>query len=189
MSSIRLFILASIVERGPMHGHALRLLAEEEHVEKWADISVGAIYGAIKRLAADELIAVERTEREGNYPERQVFDITEGGRAALAAIRAEALEAIVLRPDPFDLALARLGAENLDGLKDTLEARVAQLTAMLEHEATHAERIAKYLTLTEKHVIRHDLHRIRGELAWHQELLGALPEILSDETSRKGHQK
>jgi hypothetical protein len=38
-----------------MHGHQLRLLAEEEHVALWTDITVGSLYGAIKRLAAEEL--------------------------------------------------------------------------------------------------------------------------------------
>lgn len=48
-----------------MHGHQLRLLAEREHVTLWTDITVGALYGAIKRLAAEDLIAEERTEKEG----------------------------------------------------------------------------------------------------------------------------
>ena len=185
MSSIRLFILASLEEQGAMHGHALRLLAEEERVESWADVSVGAIYGAIKRLAAENLIEPVRTEREGNYPERQVFAITGAGRAALADIRRDALATIVLRPDPVDLALARLGADDLDGLQDVLEARAAELRARIEAEELHQTRIAQYLTLTEKHVIRHDAHRLQAELAWHEELLSALPDIVADEKKRK----
>ncbi|MDQ1605986.1 MAG: hypothetical protein QOJ18_353, partial [Microbacteriaceae bacterium] len=52
MSSIRLFILGSLAERGPMHGHGLLLLAEEEHIDLWTDFAASAVYGAIKRLAA-----------------------------------------------------------------------------------------------------------------------------------------
>jgi DNA-binding PadR family transcriptional regulator len=189
VSSIRLFILASLEERGEMHGHALRLLAEEEHVESWADVSVGAIYGAIKRLAAEDLIASVRTEREGNYPERQVYGITDEGRESLSAIRREALETIVLRPDPVDLALARLGEDDIDELQSILEDRAAELRARIEAEGVHQKKIAQYLTLTEKHVIRHDVHRLQAELAWHEELLGALPEIIADEKSRKAPPK
>lgn len=29
-----------------MHGHQLRLLAEEEHIDLWTDITVGGLYGA-----------------------------------------------------------------------------------------------------------------------------------------------
>lgn len=182
MSSIRLFILGSLAERGPMHGHALRLLAEEEHIDEWADIAVGAIYGAIKRLAAEGLTATERVEREGNYPERQVYAITEAGRQQLVEIRRRALETIVHRPDPVDLALARLGDEDVTAI---VEARITELTARLEHERVHSARIAEHLTPMEQHVMRHDTHRLRGEIAWHQELLSALPEIIASEKARK----
>lgn len=185
MSSIRLFILGSLDERGPMHGHGLRLLAEEEHVDEWADVTPGAIYGAIKRLAAEDLISPLRVEREGNYPERQVYEVTAAGLDSLRVIRADALEAIVYRPDPVDLALARLGVENLDTLQETLEMRLAELRARVASEEVKEQRIGHYLTLTEKYVTRHDLHRLRGEVAWHEEFLGALPEIVADERSRK----
>jgi DNA-binding PadR family transcriptional regulator len=187
VSSIRLFILSSLAERGPMHGHALRLLADEEHIAEWADVTPGAIYGAIKRLAAEELIDALRIEREGNYPERQVYEITDAGRESLSAIRQDALESILYRPDPFDLALARLGPENLGGLRDTLEERLAEFRARIAAEELHQAKIAKYLTITERKVSRHDWHRLQAEIAFHEELIANLPAILEDETSRKGH--
>jgi DNA-binding PadR family transcriptional regulator len=84
VSSIRLFVLDSLQREGEMHGHQLRQLAELEHLDMWTDISVGALYGAIKRLAAEDLIEEARVEREGAYPERQVWRITEAGDKALA---------------------------------------------------------------------------------------------------------
>ncbi len=185
MSSIRIFILGSLVERGPMHGHAMRALAEEEHIDEWADFGVGAIYGAIKRMTADELIEVIRTEREGNYPERQVYAVTDAGLAELDELRRSALETIVLRPDPVDLALARLDDASLDDLAATLGVRLAELRARLEREDTHVARIAKYLSLMEQQVMRHDRHRLRAEIAWHEELLENLPAIAADERSRR----
>ena len=161
-----------------MHGHALRLLAEEEHIDQWADIAVGAIYGAIKRLATEGLIETERVEREGNYPERQVYAITAAGRQQLVEIRRLALETVVHRPDPVDLALARLGDEDVASV---IEARLATLRAHLAFEEVNAARIAQYLTPMEQQVMRHDTHRLLGEIAWHEELLGALPEIISNE--------
>ena len=164
-----------------MHGHALRLLAEEEHIDQWADIAVGAIYGAIKRLAAEGLIATERVEREGNYPERQVYAITEAGQRQLVDIRRHALETVVHRPDPVDLALARLGDEDP---VPVIEARLVELRAHLAFEEINAARIAKYLTPMEQLVMRHDTHRLLGEIAWHEELLGALPEIIANEKAQ-----
>ena len=186
MSSIRLFVLGTFAERGPLHGHALRLLAEEEHIDEWADVTPGAVYGAIKRLAQEGLISAVRVEREGNYPERQVYEITEGGRVALRGIRADALSEIVYRPDPFDLAMSRLGTENLDELGETIEARLAELRGRLDADEVQFGRIVQHLTVTEQLVYRHDRHRFLAEIAWHEELLAALPEILEDERSRKG---
>ena len=121
MSSIRLFVLDALARRGDMHGHQLRLLAEEEHVHLWTDISVGALYGALKRLAGEGLLAEVRTEREGGYPERQVYGITDEGRVALAGLQQAALEQVVLKPDPFDLGLSRPDPDRLDDLPAALE--------------------------------------------------------------------
>ena len=169
-----------------MHGHALRLLAEEEHIDEWADVAASAIYGVIKRLAHEALIYTVRTEREGNYPERQVYDLTAEGRVALDRIRREGLEQVVMRPDPVDLALARLDDKSLDTLEQTITERIAVLRAKLEHEESHTARIAHHLTALERQIMRHDGHRLRGEIAWHEELLAALPELITDEQSRKG---
>ena len=114
MSSIRLFILGALDIEGEMHGHQLRQLAEKEHIDMWTDISVGALYGAIKRLAAEGLIEETRVEREGAYPERQVWRITEAGHEALHALRLDGLQDVVIKPDPFDLAIARLDLDEAD---------------------------------------------------------------------------
>lgn len=184
MSSVRLFILGTLEQNGPMHGHQLRLLAEEEHVDTWTDISVGSLYGAIKRLAAEGLIEAVRTEREGAYPPRQVWGITQAGRVAAGALRMATLRDIVFRPDPFDLALTRLDPDHLDDLPAMLEARLASLRAMLADNAAHAAAIARYLTSAEMFATDHRLARMRAEIAWHEALLVALPGIIEEERSR-----
>jgi DNA-binding PadR family transcriptional regulator len=185
MSSIRLFVLAALEELGSAHGHQIRLLAEQEHIELWADVSVGGLYGVLKRLAAEGLIAEVRSEREGAYPERIVYEITQAGRDNLAVLRLSALRDIVLKPDPFDLAMARLDTNRLDVVKPTIEARIQALTAMLSLEEAHQKSIEIYLTLTEKFVMSHRAARIRAEIGWAEELLTHLPEIIADESARK----
>lgn len=56
MSSIRLFILGSLEQHGPMHGHQLRLLAEREHIDTWTNITVGSLFDlALIWLDSDHL--------------------------------------------------------------------------------------------------------------------------------------
>ena len=187
MSSIRLFILGSLSERGAMHGHGLRLLAEEEHIDQWADFGAGAVYGAIKRLSAEGLIEELRVEREGNYPERSVYGITAAGESVLDQLRTDGLDTIVLRPDPVDLALTRLDRDRLDLVPEIIHARIAELRHRHESWTARVPEIEQYLSLMEKQVMRHRLFRLQGEIDWHEELLGALPEIIADEKSRTGN--
>jgi DNA-binding PadR family transcriptional regulator len=180
VSSIRIFLLAALEERGPMHGHQLRLLAEEEHVALWTDVTVGGLYGGIKRLAAEELIEEIRVERTGSYPQRQVWAITDAGREALGGLRLRALRDIVIKPDPFDIAMTRLDEHHLDDLPATITARAAALSATLEQWEAHATAIDRYLSVSERMVMKHRADRLRAEIAWHEELLAALPEIIAD---------
>jgi DNA-binding PadR family transcriptional regulator len=185
VSSIRLFILDALATNGPMHGHQLRLLAEKEHVQEWTDITVGALYGAMKRLAAEDLIEELRAEREGAYPERQVFAITDSGRISLGVIRQDALREIVIKPDPFDLAMSRLDPTKLDTLDGLLGARLGRLRAQLDNYIAHTASIEQYLSVGESIVMQHMTERLRAEIRWHEQLHKHLPEIIADESARK----
>jgi DNA-binding PadR family transcriptional regulator len=187
VSSIRLFVLGSLSQRGAMHGHQLRLLAEEERVHLWTDISVGALYGAIKRLANEGLIGEVRVEREGSYPERQVFDITEAGRKALAELREAALRTTVMKHDPFDLAMTRLDPERLDRLPGEIEARLGTLRGNLAEQERMAALADPFLSVAERWTMSHRTDRIRSEIASHERLLTELPDIIADELARKAH--
>lgn len=184
MSSIRLFILGSLEQNGPMHGHQLRLLAEEEHVDAWTDISVGSLYGAIKRLAAEGLIEEVRTEREGAYPPRQIWGITQEGRVAAGVIRMATLREIVFKPDPFDLALTRLDPDHLENMPAMLSARLSAYRARLADHESHLEAISRYLTRAERLALEHRSTRLRAEIEWHERLVAELPAILEEERNQ-----
>lgn len=185
MSSIRFYLLDALAGEGEMHGHQLRQLAEKEHVDEWTDITVGGLYGTLKRLAAEGLIEVARTEREGSYPERQVFRITDQGRIALAKLREQGIREIVLRADPVDLAISRADLERAEHLPALLGARLSELQAMLEQSTAHTALIAQYLSPLEQYVMEHKTARLRSEVAWHEGLLERLPELIRHEKSRK----
>lgn len=184
MSSIRLFVLDTLERHGEVHGHQLRLLAEQEHVHLWTDISVGALYGAIKRLAAEGLVAEVRTERSGSYPERQVYGITETGRASLAELRRSTAEQVAFKPDPFDLALSRPDPERLDELAAVVAGRIEALQALLAETHRNIERARPYLSTGEAHAMAHREHRLAAEISWHAALLTDMPAVVADERAR-----
>lgn len=189
MSTIRLFVLDAFERHGPMHGYELKRCAERERIDQWTDLSVGAIYGAVKRVASDGLLAAEQVEREGNRPERQVFTITEAGRRVLTELRRTELEAVVVRADPFDLALTHSDPDRLDELPATIEGRVARLRELLSEREQFSKRAASYTSLAKIHALRHREFLLRAEIAWHEQLLDAVDDIIRDERSRHDPQR
>ncbi|RYG31336.1 PadR family transcriptional regulator [bacterium] len=181
MSSIRLFILSSFADFGPMHGHRLRLEAERKHVDLWTDISVGAVYGAMNRLAVEGLLRESGREQEGNRPPRQLYEITEEGRQALARLRQEGLTEIRSKPDPFDLALTRLDPARLDELRPVLTDRLERIRATLEERRKRNEGAREYIGLAQEWALRHAEYRLEAEIAFLQDLLAATDEIVADE--------
>ncbi|YAL84119.1 PadR family transcriptional regulator [Dermacoccaceae bacterium W4C1] len=188
MSAIRIFILSALRERGPQHGHALRQLAQEEHVELWTDISVGGLYGALKRMETAGLVEIVRTEQEGNYPPRQVYAITEAGAAALEQDRAAAAVDRRLAPDPFDLVFTRCGPLPEQQWQQELSARLAGFREDLAAFDAHLEKVRRYLWLTELLSMEHQRMHLEAEIAWHEKVLGQLPEIVADQEVRQEHQ-
>jgi DNA-binding PadR family transcriptional regulator len=184
VSSIRLFVLDTLERHGEVHGHQVRLLAEQEHVHLWTDISVGALYGAIKRLAAEGLVREVRTERAGAYPERQVYGITDAGRVALAGLRRSTSEQVAFKPDPFDLALSRPDPDRLDELPGLVAGRLDRLRALLAEARRNNDRARPYLSVGEAHALRHRERRLEAEIDWHADLLADLPAVVADERTR-----
>ncbi len=181
MSSIRLFILSSFAELGPMHGHRLRLTAEHNRVHLWTDITVGAVYGAMKRLAAEGLLREAGREREGNRPTRQLYEITDEGRLALAAFQHAGLSEVVFKFDPFDLALTRLDPETLDTVPSVLVTRLEDMQKLLAQSKRINADVRDHVGLGKQWALTHFEYRLEAEVAYLIDLLAAAEDIVSDE--------
>ena len=181
MSPIRLFILSSFATLGPMHGHRLRLEAEEKHVHLWTDISVGAVYGAMKRLAAEGLLREAGQERAGNRPTRQLYEISDDGRRALAELRREGLSDVWFKYDPFDLALTRSDPDELETLPSALAERLGRARGVLAEREQLNAWVPEHTGLAEEWALRHSVYRLEAEVAFLTDLLAAADDIVADE--------
>ncbi len=180
VSSIRLFILGTLAASGPLHGHQIRQQALNDRTESWTDIKVGSVYGALKRLAAENLVREVRTERVGNRPERTIYELTPQGRAALAAVRDAALSELDRHHDPFDLALAQSRDIPEADLAQIVAHRLAALQVQLASFQHQAEFADPYVNEAERMVIQHLVERASAEVRWHSELATRLPKITAD---------
>jgi hypothetical protein len=81
--------------------------------------------------------------------------------------------------------MTRLDPNKLDDVEAILLSRLSSLRSELLDSQTHFQTIKQYLTVAEQIVMNHKAHRLVADIAWHEELLGQLPEIIADELSRK----
>ena len=163
-----------------MHGHQIRLRAEEERTTLWTDMSVGALYGALGRLQREGLIDAVRTEREGNYPERVVYAITEEGKRALFTLIDRTLRHVGNPTDPFDLALVYARPIEEARLSTILQRRIEELRLRVGSMKDQVRANARYIRPVEQLASWHVIDRLQADIRWHERLLDHLPEIISD---------
>src|SRR5215472_11651993 len=77
-------VLLSLLAERPMHGYQANALLEFRKVRDWAGVSRPQVYYSLDKLARLELIRSARSKDESGGPERQVYETTARGRAALA---------------------------------------------------------------------------------------------------------
>lgn len=184
MSSVRLFTLGAFARHGEMHGHQLLLLAEQEHVQAWTDVSVGSLYQVIRRLAADGLLAQVRTETYGRFPQRRIFTITDDGRAALRNHQRQELRRVRVRNDPFDLALSRPDPARLDELPAVLQERLHDFKTLLERTTAHRRSRQAELTVAENWAFDHHIVQLETEVTWLRRALTDVAGLIDDERHR-----
>ena len=184
MSSVRLFALAAFARHGELHGHQLLLLAERENVQLWTDVSVGSLYQVIKRMSEEGLLTSVRTEKQGRYPQRRVYAITDAGREVLRLLQQQELRRVHLRPDPFDLALSRPDPDRLQDLPSAVQGRLEELEELHRTNSTLRNHHQGTLSVAEDWAFDHYLHRVEAEITWLRRLQSGLPDIVADEQRR-----
>ena len=73
----------SLLRVGPMHPYGMQRLIRQWGKDQVVNVGQRAnLYKTIKRLSEAGLIAVRQTERDQQYPERTVYELTDAGRQA-----------------------------------------------------------------------------------------------------------
>ncbi|MEV0408019.1 PadR family transcriptional regulator [Actinoallomurus sp. NPDC050550] len=187
-SPLALTILG-ILHTRPLHPYGIQRLIKQWGKDQVVNVGQRAtLYRTIDRLQAAGLVAVRETERDSQYPERTVYEITEAGRRATREWLEEMLTVPRKEFSDFPVALSHvLMLEPAEALQ-LLERREAQLSAAfqgLEANAGAAEFLPRVVTLESEYVLKTaqaQLDWIRsviadlrsGRLTWSMEELAAI---------------
>ncbi|MFD8542366.1 PadR family transcriptional regulator [Streptomyces sp. NPDC059649] len=191
-SPLALTVLA-LLHYKPLHPYGIQQLIKQWGKEQVVNVGQRAgLYRTIERLHAGGLIAVRQTERDQQYPERTVYEVTDEGRA----VAREWLDQMLAVPKGefpvFPAALSNLPmltpAEALDVLERRAERLAAQRADLASQLAVHTgdgvPRVAliehEYLLAmveAEERWVRAVTDDLRdGGLTWSPEMLAAFDE-------------
>lgn len=164
--------ILGLLAGGPLHPYRMERLLREWGKDQVIKIGQRAnLYTAIKRLHAAGAIAVRQTERDQQYPERTVYEITDDGRELLTSRLTEMVSTPRNEFPEFPAALSFLMLLGPDGAATGLEKRSAQLRATaagMDEAMSELSPALPRVTLIENEYQR---AMIRAELAWVEGIL------------------
>jgi len=125
---------------GPLHPYELRQRMRDEGIDRTVKVTHGALYYTVESLAKAELVAATGTSRQGNRPERTVYEITDAGREVARDRLRAVLSDVTPEHSAFCAALAFLSLLPAADALDRLELRRVLLegelaAAQARHEA------------------------------------------------------
>lgn len=185
--SYRLILLGLLAEQ-PRYGYELKQTIESRSYAQYIRLSGGGLYYHLRKLQEAEYIEEQTVEREGNYPDRHVYSITEHGRTYFRRLLRETFHDLESRRfyDPLDAAFAFGTALPRDEIIARLQRQLAYLRpvevelALLDSLETRL----RYLDLYTRLIVNHNLARLRGEIAW---MAAAIQRISQAEAGELRH--
>ncbi|GAB2638908.1 PadR family transcriptional regulator [Gordonia jinhuaensis] len=83
LNPLSVLVLGLLNERSRMHPYEMVQTLIARHEDRFANVRPGSLYHAVDRLTEMGLIRVADVERQGNRPERTLYETTDAGVAAM----------------------------------------------------------------------------------------------------------
>ena len=128
---LALAVLACLYER-PMHPYEIASTLRERHKDDSIKLNYGSLYSVVESLKGHHLIMEQQTARQGNRPERTVYEITDAGRLELIDWMSELLCRPVKEFTQFEAGLSLLPVLPPDDVRSLLEERCRRLEVEIE---------------------------------------------------------
>jgi DNA-binding PadR family transcriptional regulator len=158
----------SLLSYKPLHPYGVQRLIKQWGKDQVVNVSQRvSLYRTIDRLRAAGLVCVAETERDQQYPERTVYEVTDEGRATARAWLIEMLRTPKQEFPEFPAALSQLlllePAEMLSALEGRRDLVRASLAGMDRAAAEEAARGLPRITMLESEYLR---AVTAAELSW-----------------------
>lgn len=166
---LALTILALLAEQ-PRHPYEIQRLIRERKKD-FAKSTQRTLYHAIDRLVKAGLIAPAEISREGNRPERTVYQLTDAGQDSFMQWLGELLAQPLPEYPLFTVAVSFLGYLPQETVQQALQARIIELEGELAGIEARLQGLGQHLP----RVLLLELEYVRvlrqGEVAWLRTLM------------------
>lgn len=132
-------VLGSLSER-PMHPYEISTMLKARGKDQSIKVNYGSLYSVVSALEKHGFIEALETVREGNRPERTVYQITATGQAEFSDWLTELLGTPSREFHPLEAGLAYLpglppdrAVELLEQRLGAVDAEIKEMTALHEH--------------------------------------------------------
>lgn len=127
-TSLGVVVLALLQER-PMHGYEMFQTLVQRQADRIVKLRPGSLYHVVDRLTEEKLIRCATGGREGNRPERAIYEITDAGVEMLGE-RVRNMVATPVEEFPqFVAALAEIDTLDLEAAANAVDDRVGAMEA------------------------------------------------------------
>ncbi|MFJ1457202.1 PadR family transcriptional regulator [Nocardia sp. N2S4-5] len=137
----RMLVLAVVRMMQPVHGYDVRRELLSWHADKWANVQPGSVYGALKTMQRDGLIAVEGVGQDGARPERTTYRLTVEGEKVFGDMLREALWSTEPPKHSYYAAVSLIPYAPRDEVIAALRSRILKFEADLVYLDREVERI------------------------------------------------
>jgi DNA-binding PadR family transcriptional regulator len=128
---LALAVLACLYER-PMHPYEIASTLRERHKDESIKLNYGSLYSVVESLKGHNLITEQQTGRQGNRPERTVYEVTDAGRLELIDWMSELLCRPAKEFTRFEAGLSLLPVLPPNDVRSLLEERCRRLEVEIE---------------------------------------------------------
>jgi len=128
---LALAVLACLYEK-PMHPYEIASTLRERHKDDSIKLNYGSLYSVVESLKGHGLIVDQQTARQGNRPERTVYEVTDAGRLELIDWLSELLCRPVKEFTRFEAGLSLVAVLPPQDVTGLLEERCRRLQVEIE---------------------------------------------------------
>lgn len=171
-------VLGSLEILEKASGYDVYQYLEKNRIDRWTEIQKPSIYNALKQLEKESAIEQVDTVKNGNYPEKTTYQITEKGKQLFDSLQEEAFLGIYPRFFGFKIALKFNKRRSVEEIKNFADRAVSIIDDILKAMDTHLESLPENSEeqRRDKFFIEHDRRLFVTERQWIIES----PEFIKD---------